>query len=724
MTEKNKTNRLGQEKSPYLLQHAHNPVDWYPWGEEAFKKARKEDKPIFLSVGYSTCYWCHVMEREIFENKEIGASMNRTVVSIKVDREERPDIDQLYMSALQAMTGNGGWPMSIFMTAERKPFFAGTYFPPTDQDGRIGFPELLNRIAAAWKSERPTLLEHSERITQFLIDSSEPSSISGVVTQESLDRGFEIFAQIFDPVHGGFGRAPKFPRPAVFNFLFRYYNRTGNRTARDMALTTLRKMADGGVYDQIGGGFHRYSTDAQWHVPHFEKMLYDQAQLVLSYLEAFQISHDPAHAKAARDVLTYVRRVMEHPEGGFYSAEDAESISSPAEDSQKKEGAFYVWEQKDIDNLLTEKEAAITKFLYGSKNDGNVAFDPRQEFVGENILFAAHTVEKIAEQFKWSSEDIEALLTSAKRKLFSERERRPRPHLDDKILLSWNGLMISAFARAYCVFGDESYLTAAIKACRFLLAKLYDGKTGTLLRRYRDGEAKHEAQLADYAFFVQGLLDLYEASFNVEWLEMAMRLTDEQIRIFCDDKGGGFFEISGTDPTILVRTKESYDGAEPSGNSIAILNLLRLSQLNHSDRYREIAMQSLASFGERIKKSPEAMPQFLVAVDFSLDEPVQIILSGEKEDPIIREMLREIHSRFLPNKILLLADGKEGLAYLRKHSPFFESPAFVNGAAKAYVCRQYTCLLPASNGRELTHYLDKEVLNSACRNDAEVQNVS
>jgi uncharacterized protein len=709
MTGDKKANRLGQEKSPYLLQHAYNPVDWYAWGEEAFEKARREDKPIFLSIGYSTCYWCHVMEREVFENEEIAALMNRTVVSIKVDREERPDIDQLYMSALQAMTGSGGWPMSLFMTAERKPFFAGTYFPPEDQRGRIGFPELLTRIHTAWKNDRPAILVYSEHITQFLIDSSVSNSNTDGMTKEMLDRGFEIFAHSFDTAYGGFGSAPKFPRPAVFNFLFRYYQRTGNLTARDMALTTLRKMAEGGICDQLGGGFHRYSTDEYWHVPHFEKMLYDQAQLVLSYLEAFQITHDPLYARVAREVLAYVQRVMAHPEGGFYSAEDAESASSPSENSQKKEGAFYIWKKSEIDNLLTDKEAAVIELFYGI----------RDEFAGENILFVAHPIEEIAQQYEENIEAVQAQLTLAKRKLFSNRELRPRPHLDDKILLSWNGLMISAFARAYCVLGDGSYLSEATKACRFLLAKLYDGDTGTLLRRFRDGEAKHEAQLADHAFLIQGMLDLYEASFNVEWLQTAMKLTDDQIRIFYDDTCGGFFEISGTDPTILVRTKEAYDGAEPSGNSIAILNLLRLSHIIDNSRYYDIAMQSLASFGERITKSPEAMPQFLVAIDFSLTTPTQIILAGKKEHPIIRGMLREIHSRFLPNKILLLADRKEGLALLRKHSPFFESSAFVEGAVKAYVCKQYACLLPASNVQHLIQYLDKEIMISTSRNDGE-----
>jgi uncharacterized protein len=721
MPPQKKANRLAQEKSLYLLQHANNPVDWYPWGEEAFEKARNDDKFIFLSIGYSTCYWCHVMEREIFENEAIAALMNKTCISIKVDREERPDIDQLYMKALQAMTGSGGWPMSIFMTVDKKPFFAGTYFPPNDRGETIGFPAVLMRLNDVWKNERIILLKNSEHITQFLLDSSVFGSNTQVLTRDVLDRGFEIFAQQFDEVDGGFGSAPKFPRPSVLNFLLRYYYRTGNTLARDMALTTLLKMAEGGMYDQIGSGFHRYSTDASWQIPHFEKMLYDQAQLVSSYLEAYQVSHNPIFPQVAREILAYVQRMMTHPEGGFYSAEDAESALHGTE--EKEEGAFYVWKKNEIDSILSKKEATIVELFYGVKEEGNFNKHPYKEIAGENILSVTRSVEEIASKLKEKIEDVQAHLDLAKLKLFSERERRPKPHLDDKILLSWNGLMISAFARAYCVLADTSYLTTAIRAARFLMANLYSANKGTLLRRYRDGEAKYDAQLSDYAFFIQALLDLYEASFDVEWLQHAIKLMDDQIRMFYDEAQGGFFEISGTDPTILIRTKEVYDGAEPSGNSITILNLFRLAHIIDHSWYDDVVTRSLASFSARIVQSPESMPQFLTAVDCSFTKPIQIILSGDKEHPIIREMLYEIHYRFLPNKVLLLADRREGQVFLSKYNPFFKNPVFIAGAVKAYVCQQYTCLLPTSDVRTLVYHIEKELTSLTLRNDEEGSSV-
>ncbi|MGD1044429.1 MAG: thioredoxin domain-containing protein [Bacteroidota bacterium] len=702
-----KANRLGQEKSPYLLQHALNPVDWYPWGDEAFEKARKEDKPIFLSIGYSTCYWCHVMEREVFENRSIADLMNLLVVSIKVDREERPDIDQIYMTALQAMTGSGGWPMSIFMTPERKPFFAATYIPPTGQSGNPGFLEILERIHKVWTNERSKVLESGERIGQFLASSAAPPLSDKTVTESMLERGFDEFAKSYDATYGGFGHAPKFPRPTVLNFLFRYYHRTGNTAALDMALTTLQKMAEGGIYDRIGGGFHRYSTDERWHVPHFEKMLYDQAQLVLSYLDAFQITHDQMFAQVARKVLEYIQRVLMHPEGGFYSAEDAESAISPFYPEEKKEGAFYIWKKSEIDRFLTKEEAGIVEFIFGIEEEGNVQSDPRQEFVGENIFFVAHSAEEAARHIGAKVEDVAAHLDMAKATLFDKRQQRPRPHLDDKILLSWNGLMISAFARAYQVLRDESYLEDAERASRFLLTRLAHPTTGKLFRRYRDGEAKYDAHLTDYAFFIQGLLDLYEATFQIEWLQKAIKLTEDQIASFYDNERGGFFDSPGTDPTILIRMKEAYDGAEPSGNSISVLNLLRLSQIVGSVRYSDMALKSLVCFGEYIEKIPQALPQFLVAVDFSLSKPMQIVLAGNRKHPVIREMLDEIHSRFLPNKIMLFADAAEGQEFLSRHVPFFGNLSLARGKQMVYICENYTCELPTSDVETMIQILEK-----------------
>lgn len=701
-------NRLGKEKSPYLLQHAFNPVDWYPWGEEAFDKARHEDKPIFLSIGYSTCYWCHVMEREVFEDPSIAELMNRTVVSIKVDREERPDIDQVYMTALQAMTGSGGWPMSIFMTADRKPFFAATYMPASNHNGNPGFPEILGRIREAWMKDRSKVLETSEQVGQFLETTAAPTMGGGTVTESMLDRGFTEFEKSFDPVRGGFGPAPKFPRPSAINFLFRYFHRTGNTKARDMALLTLQKMVEGGIYDRIGGGFHRYSTDERWLVPHFEKMLYDQAQLVISYLEAFQITHDQLYAQVARKVLGYVQRVLKHPQGGFYSAEDAESALSVSYAEYKKEGAFYIWKKSEIDSILTKEEARITEFIYGIEEEGNIHSDPRGEFAGENILTVAHSAEEAARQFGEKVEDVVAHLDLAKERLFDARQQRPRPHVDDKILLAWNGLMISALAQAYRVLGDESYLEEAELASRFLLSNLVGPTTGKLLRRYRDGEAKVDAHLADYAFFIQGLLDLYEASFQIDWLQKAVRLMEEQIELFYDNVCGGFFDIPGTDPTILIRTKEVHDGAEPSGNSVSILNLLRLSQIVGGSRYHTLAIKSLSSYSEFIEKIPHALPQSLIALDFSLTKPVQIVLAGNRRHPVIREMLDEIYFRYLPKKIVLLADGAEGQEFLGRFVPFFRNLGAAGSKQTAYICEDYACELPTSDVRVLTKILDRK----------------
>ena len=706
---KKKSNRLIGEKSPYLLQHAFNPVDWYPWGEEAFEKALKEDKPIFLSIGYSTCYWCHVMEREVFENQSIADLMNLMVVSIKVDREERPDIDQIYMTALQAMTGNGGWPMSIFMTPDRKPFFTATYIPPDTRYGRIGFSELLHSIYRIWTNRRTTVQETCKKINDLIIESSTPPVSDVSITEHVLTDCFNHFEKSFDVTYGGFSNAPKFPRPSIFNFLFRYYHRTGNCTARDMALTTLQNMAKGGMYDQLGGGFHRYSTDERWHVPHFEKMLYDQAQLVISYLEAFQISQDPFFAQIAREVLAYVERSLMSQGGGFYSAEDAESALMAWYPDKKKEGAFYVWKKSEIDRVLNKKAAKIFEFIYGIKEQGNVLSDPGREFLGENVLHIIHSVEETAHSLHEDTEDVQAYFDIARKELFEKRDQRPKPSIDDKILLSWNGLMISAFARASQVLKDKSYLDEASKAARFLLTVLTEPGTRRLLRRYRDAEAKFEAHLADYAFFIQGLLDLYETSFEIEWLRIAIKLTEEQIGLFYDYSHGGFFDISGNDPTILVRMKEAYDNAEPSGNAIAILNLLRLSQMIGNEQYREIASKSIQCFSKNIENNPFAFSQLLVAIDFSLSKPMQIILAGNQDHPIFRDMLNEIYSRFLPKKIVLFADSAEGQEFLSKHVPFWGTLGLMNGRQAVYICKQYACELPTSDIQTLIRILDRKL---------------
>ena len=708
LQEGHKPNRLITEKSPYLLQHAFNPVDWHPWGDEAFEKARRENKPIFLSIGYSTCHWCHVMERESFENAGITKIMNEYFVCIKVDREERPDVDKVYMTAVQAMTGSGGWPMSVWLTPGLQPFFAGTYFPPDARYGRPGFPDLLKRLHTAWMEQREQVLKSGEEIIKTLQEHTAIAAApdSTLLFASILRTAYSQFYSSYDERLGGFGHAPKFPRPVVFNFLLRYHARTDEKGALEMTLGTLRKMWAGGMNDHLGGGFHRYSVDAYWRVPHFEKMLYDQAQLVWSYLEAFQMTKETFFAEAAREILGYVQRDMAHPDGGFYSAEDADSAPDAAHPDEKEEGAFYLWRQQEIVDLLGAAKAEIFNYCHGVSGTGNTISDPQGEFHDKNVLYAAYTVAEAVRRFKRSESEIALILEEGKKKLFEARKTRVRPHLDDKIITAWNGLMISAFARAYQVLDEPKYLQAAERAADFVLNKLYHPQTKTLKRRYRDGEAKYPAHLDDYAFLTMSLIDLYEAAFDIKWLDQAVALTETQNRLFWDKKDGGFYDTSGEDETILLRTKEDYDGAEPSANSIAVLNLLRLSQMLDRKEWWDMAEKTLRLFGSRLQSIPHAMPQMLAAVDFSLDKPKQIIIAGQPQAPDTRAMLRAVHARFMPNKILLLMDGGEGQDYFSRHLPFVKSMTRLDKKATAYVCENYTCQLPTTEVGMLVELLE------------------
>ncbi|MBI4417689.1 MAG: thioredoxin domain-containing protein, partial [Ignavibacteriales bacterium] len=655
------------------------------------------------------CYWCHVMDREVFENDSIAGLMNEYVVSIKVDREERPDVDRVYMAALAGMTGSGGWPMSMFLTPDLKPFFGATYIPPVQKYGRAGFPDILTRIHEIWVTDRRQILEYGERVRGYLEQASAVDTDRTKPTALALERGFDSFSRSYDTTHAGFGGAPKFPRPVAFNFLLRYYSKSGEKAALEMNLETLRRMYHGGMYDHLGGGFHRYSTDATWQVPHFEKMLYDQAQLAVSYLEAYQITHEDFYSNVVRDVLRYVDREMTHPDGPFYSAQDAESALDPMNPDSKKEGAFYTWTKTEIDATLSPMESRVFDERFGVQTDGNARVDPHGEFKGLNILHIARTSEEVASRLNLSKRKVEELITSSKKKLFERRAMRPLPHLDDKVLVSWNGLMVSAFARAHQVLGNDSYLQSAERAAAFILDKMYDERGKTLVRRYRDGEAKYEGHLEDYAFFTQGLIDLYEASLDIRWLQRALELTERQIELFVDDRGGGFYDISGSDKSILVRTKESYDGAEPSGNSIAILNLLRLAEMTDSDRYRELASRSLLYFGERMLTTPQGLAQFLVALDFSLSKPKQIIIAGKADDPHTARLLKEVHTRFMPNKIILLADGGKGQETLASYIPFLRSVSMQGGQSTAYICENYACKLPTSDVGTVAQILDGEI---------------
>ena len=720
------TNRLAQEKSPYLLQHAHNPVDWYPWGEEAFAKARRENKPIFLSIGYSTCHWCHVMAHESFENEAIASVMNREFVNIKVDREERPDVDRVYMTFVQATTGGGGWPMSVWLTPNLQPFVGGTYFPPQDQYGRPGFKSVLEKIAAAWKQDHEKIVQQGEKIVDALREaqSSAPPG-EGKIGGGTLESAYEQMARTFDAEEGGFGTAPKFPRPVIFNFLTRFYARAPQsdkgKRALEMDLFTLRKMAAGGMHDQLGGGFHRYSVDRFWHVPHFEKMLYDQAQLAGAYLDAWQITRDAELAAVARDVLDYVARDMTAKEGGFFSAEDADSEipgaavndrrkasdKSPEAGAhgaplQKSEGAFYVWTKEEIDGALGQA-AEVFAFHYGVETHGNAPAesDPHGEFRGKNILVQRHGTAETAKHFKKSEEDVRQLLAQAREKLRALRANRPRPHLDDKIITGWNGLMISAFARAASVLEDQRYLESAARAAKFVQTNLWDEKGKRLFRSYRDGRSQVEGFADDYAFMIQGLLDLYEASFDVAWLKFALALQEAQDRLFLDEKEGGYFSTSGRDQSVVLRMKDDNDGAEPAASSVAARNLLRLAQLQESAELRGRGEKTIGAFQAILSRFPSAMPEMLVAVDFQLNKPRQIVVAGPAGAPDTRALLAEVHRHFLPNTIVLLADGAEGQRYLGQKLEAVREMSMVKGKAAAYVCENFTCQAPVTEVKEL-----------------------
>ena len=707
-------NRLAQEKSPYLLQHAHNPVDWYPWDEEAFAKARRENKPIFLSIGYSTCHWCHVMAHESFEDEKIAAIMNREFVNIKVDREERPDVDRVYMTFVQATTGGGGWPMSVWLTPDLKPFVGGTYFPPEDRYGQPAFKTVLERIATAWKENHDKIVEQGGQIVAALRESQSGATGEEKIDATVMDAAWRQIDRSYDPKEGGFGNAPKFPRPVTVNFLTRFYARdSGSESGKhslEMTLFTLRKMAAGGMHDHIGGGFHRYSVDRYWHVPHFEKMLYDQAQLAVAYLDAFQITRDRQYEAVARDILDYVARDMTSKEGGFFSAEDADSpvVAAGADLGHPKmaEGVFYVWTQKEIDAVLGDA-AEVFDFHYGVQPHGNApeGSDPQDEFRGKNILIQRHTVAETAKHFHKTEEETGKLLAECRAKLFSIRAKRPRPHLDDKIIAAWNGLMISAYARAAQVLDDPRYLQIATRAANFLRTNLYDEKSKLLYRNYRGGRSDIEGFADDYAFVIQGLLDLYEASFDVEWLKFAVELQETQNRLFFDEKNGGYFSTSGKDESVFLRMKDDNDGAEPAASSVAALNLLRLAQFRDDKQMAERARKTVGAFATTLSHFPSAMPQMLVALDYSLSKPSQIVIAGKKNAPETKALLKEVNRHFLPKTILVLADGAEGQKYLGEKNDAIRAMSPLEGKSAVYVCENFTCKAPVTDPKQLSELL-------------------
>ena len=689
------TNALINEKSPYLRQHANNPVDWLPWGTGAFEKARNENKPIFLSVGYSTCHWCHVMAHESFEDEAIAAVLNRDFVPIKIDREERPDVDRVYMLFVQASTGSGGWPMSVWLTPELKPFFGGTYFPPDSRYGRPGFIDVLRQLARAWEQDRERIESSSVQVLDQL--RSMTASAKAEVEGDSglFGSAFGQFRRSFDSKWGGFGSAPKFPRPVTLNYLLRYHLADHDKDALEMVNETLRGMAQGGMHDHLGGGFHRYSVDERWFVPHFEKMLYDQAQLAIAYLEAFQTTGEEWQATVARDILDYVIRDMTDASGGFFSAEDADS-PDPDDPAHSREGAFYVWTKGEIERLLTPFDAKIFELRYGVEQNGNVDQDPHAEFTGRNILYEARRPGEVAARVGDDLEQAKASLSVSRQRLLEERNKRPRPHLDNKILTAWNGLMISAFAKGFSVLGDRRYLRAAEGAMSLLRKALHDDAAGTLLRRWCEGEAGIPGFLDDYAFLAQAALDLFEAGGKADHLQLAVDLARRGFSRFEDENGGGFFSTAGDAADLVLRIKDDYDGAEPSGNSVATDVLFRLAHLIGDEQFRKRAEKSLHTFAPKIKAQPTIAPQMLVALGRSVSEPAQVVIRCAELSDEVMDLLAERRRSFSPwASIFALTD--EEAEKLDIHAPFLANLQR-KGHITIYDCRNFTCLLPVVFG--------------------------
>ncbi|MCQ9207160.1 MAG: thioredoxin domain-containing protein [Omnitrophica bacterium] len=703
------TNKLVNSKSPYLLQHAHNPVNWYPWGKEALNRAKMEDKPIFLSIGYSTCHWCHVMEEESFSKPEIAKILNKYFVAIKVDREERRDLDNVYMKAVMNMTGQGGWPLTVFLTPELEPFYGGTYFPPEDKWGRPGLKTVLNSIADKWKNSRDEVLRSGKTLTGILHKQAQSKSKSGFsLGKDNLKKAYTAFASSFDSRYGGFGRAPKFPQGHSLSFLLRYWKRSGKQKSLKMAEKTLSLMARGGIYDHIGGGFHRYSTDAEWRIPHFEKMLYDQAILSRAYTEAYQATGNEEYARIAKEILEYLLRDMAHPEGGFYSAEDADS-PLPENPKKKKEGAFYVWKKGEIVSALGKRNAEILNYHFGIKDAGNAPSDPHGEFKGKNIIYVAHDFKETAQHFKETETRIKKVIKASKKKLFAIRSRRPRPPLDDKVLTDWNGLAISSFAFASRVFDEPRYLEAAEESARFILANLIR-ENGRLMHRYREGDSAIPGMIDDYAFFIYGLFDLYEGTFDPEYIKEAERLTNEMLRLFWDEESGGFFFTAIDAETLLVRTKEIYDGATPSGNSIAALDLIRLGRLTMNTKFEAKAEALFKAFSDKIAQLPSAYTQTLIALDFALGPSKEIIIAGKRKSKDTKKMIRELYKPFIPNKVVAFRpameeEAKEASSVIK----FLYNQAPLNGKATAYVCKNYVCNFPTTNPQEMLNLINGDV---------------
>jgi uncharacterized protein YyaL (SSP411 family) len=679
------TNRLIDETSPYLLQHAHNPVNWYPWTEEALNQAKKEDKPILLSVGYSSCHWCHVMETESFEDEGIAKIMNDRFISIKVDREERPDLDEVYMNAVQVMTGGGGWPMTVFLTPDLVPFHAGTYFPPEDRGGMPGFPKVLLTISEYYRTHRGEVGKVAAQMKEALHQVVEIAPSEGTLDEKILSNAFKGLEHQFDPGHGGFGRAPKFPGSMALSFLLRYWKRTGEEKALEMVQTTLEKMADGGIYDHLGGGFHRYSVDERWLVPHFEKMLYDNALLARTYFEAYQATRRERYRQVGEEILNYVLSEMASPQGGFYSTEDA--------DSEGLEGRFYVWTQEEIEEILGRDGGAAFCAYYGVTPGGN--FEE-----GRSILHVDSTFEKVSKLHGISLSDLKSFVEEGRKRLFAEREKRVRPGRDEKILTSWNGLMISGLMDGYKVTGDERYLAGGVAAARFILEEMR--RAGHLMRVFNRGKSHVKGYSEDYAFFIGGLIDLYEATFETDWLKEANGLNEAMIHQFWDEKEGGFFFSGKENEALIARSKSPYDNVIPSSNSVGLFNLLRLGHLTGEDSLNKKAEQILRLFYRFLSEHPSGFAQMLSGFSFFLN-PEEIGIVGSRQDIRVQSMLKEIYAAYLPDKILSLKDPDE---QAKGHWFPFLKDVKVSGPPATFVCKGFTCLPPARNEKELKKILE------------------
>ncbi len=690
-----KKNRLAASKSPYLLQHADNPVDWYPWGPEAFAKAKEEDKPIFLSIGYATCHWCHVMEHESFENPLVAALMNEAFVNIKVDREERPDIDQVYMTVCQMMTGGGGWPLTIIMSPDKQPFYAATYIPRESRQGRIGMMDLVPRVSKLWQTDRDSIRGTSSQILDALEKMEGRSSI-GSLDPDAIDNAFEQFTGRYDATHGGFGQAPKFPSPHNLVFLTRYWRRTGNPQALEMVSNTLEKMRLGGVYDQVGFGFHRYSTDTEWLVPHFEKMLYDQAMLVFAFTEAWRATSNPVFERTAREIISYVLRDMTAPEGGFFSAEDA--------DSEGEEGLFYLWTTTEVEEILGAEDAAFAAAVWNLETAGNYADEASGRRTGRNIPHLTRSHSEMARELEMSEEEFEIRLESIRSRLFDIREARIHPLKDDKILADWNGLMAAAMAFAGRVFEEPEWVRSAQKATEFVHEEMRT-KKGRLLHRYRDGDASIPAFLDDYVFMTTAMLELYDATNDPAYIQGALELQKQTRDLFWDAKRGGFYFTATDNEELLVRQKEVYDGAIPSGNSMAADNFIRLARLTGDTEIQQVADRIFAAFSNEANQLPSAHSQLLSALQRGTGPSLEVVIAGQPEAGDTEALLRVVREIYLPHAaVLVVPPGEEGAA-IRRLAPFAEAYVTVDGKAAAYVCRNFACKLPTTDPGKLAELL-------------------